>query len=292
MFRLLLLCLLGTLCLLSTPSTAAVAYTHANGLDALYFTKATYCTQGEIESWTCGMTCKQHNNFRVTAMVTNPDLSLLSYVGVDDDSKRVVVAFRGATDASNMIGSAAVLPVAYDAKIGCGDDCKVHAIYQGYYGTLRYYIRRQVIGALQWNPTYSVLVTGHSMGGAMAQLAATDLQTQIDRYGFSPRPLVHLYTFGALRVGNKAYAAWAMNLLDNAPHFHVTHARDPVPRMPPLTGWLGFFHVPYEIYYPGDDTTYRTCDDSLTSEETNCINAVSGSNNSDHLYYLGMDTGC
>jgi pimeloyl-ACP methyl ester carboxylesterase len=289
LFALAVLCVCGVMV---TPVTATVPYTHANGLDALYFTKVTYCSEGDIRSWTCGMTCKRHNNFRVLSLITNPGLSLLSYVGIDDDTRRVVVAFRGAYDTSNIIGSSGVLPVAYDSMLGCGDDCKVHAVYQSYYGTLRFYIRRHVVGALQWNPTYSVLVTGHSMGGALAQLAATDLQTQIARYGFSPLPMVHLYTFGALRVGNKAYAAWAVNLLDNAAHFHVTHAQDPVPRLPPFTGLLGFFHVPHEIYYPANDATFIVCDDSTSAEAKNCINGAKGRNNDDHLFYLGVSTGC
>ena len=44
------------------------------------------------------------------------------------------------------------------------------------------------------------VVTGHSLGGALANLCAVDLQ-----YNFSPDVSVEVYTFGAPRVGNKAF---------------------------------------------------------------------------------------
>lgn len=286
-----LVCCLAFLFAATTPAAATVAYTHANALNAFYFSKVTYCDANMIQSWTCGMSCKQHNNFRVSGVVTDADYSLQSYVGIDDEHKQVVVSFRGASDTSNMVGSAAGFPSTYDTRLGCGENCKVHIVYQMYYGRLRYYIRRYVIGALQWNPGYDVLVTGHSMGGALATLAAVDLQTQITRYGFDPRPLVHLYTFGAIRVGNKDFAFWANNVLYNGAHFHITHARDPVPRLPPTT-LLGYLHVPQEIYYRTNDTSYVVCQDSASAEDPDCINRANGIDNDDHLWYLGMDTGC
>ena len=284
--------LLCGLCLLGVPGSASVPYTHANGLDALYFAKAAYCPEDAIRSWTCGTACMQHSNFRVLAVIRKDDLSLLSYVGVDDDRQRVVVAFRGASELKNMIGSAGVLPVTLDKRLGCGDNCKVHAVYQSYYENMRYFVRRYVVGALQWNPSYSVLVTGNSMGGGLSLLAAPDLQTQIDRYGFSPRPLVHLYTFGALRVSNKAYSAWAVNLLGDAAHFRVTHRYDPVPRFPPFPSLFGYVHVPQEIYYPGNDNVFVVCDDSVSAESKSCNNAAKNRDNNDHSHYLGVTTGC
>ena len=45
---------------------------------------------------------------------------------------------------------------------------------------------------------------GHSLGGALAQLAAHDVQTEFKRA--HPRLWVSCYTMGSPRVGNRAFA--------------------------------------------------------------------------------------
>jgi hypothetical protein len=71
-----------------------------------------------------------------------------------------------------------------------------------------------------------LLITGHSLGGALATLAAAHL----------PRAL--LYSFGAPRVGNRAFAH-ALDKHAERLHRYVNH-RDPVPLLPP--GLLGYRH--------------------------------------------------
>lgn len=69
-----------------------------------------------------------------------------------------------------------------------------------------------------------VLITGHSLGGALATLAARDVAE------LRPDADVRLYTFGSPRVGNRAFAAEVARLV---PHtYAVINVRDPVPRVP------------------------------------------------------------
>ena len=70
---------------------------------------------------------------------------------------------------------------------------------------------------------------GHSMGGAIATLAA------------SLRPPLALYTFGAPRIGDAKFA----KTLSNVPVFNVTNAKDIVTGLPPAGRWSPFVH-------PGD----------------------------------------
>lgn len=58
------------------------------------------------------------------------------------------------------------------------------------------------VGALVDRLGYPVVVTGHSLGGALATLAAVDVTLN------RPHVPVDLYTFGAPRIGNKAFAQW------------------------------------------------------------------------------------
>lgn len=72
-----------------------------------------------------------------------------------------------------------------------------------------------------------VLFTGHSLGGALATLAASKW-----------RPLA-LYTFGAPFAGNGDF----VKTLEGAPIYRVVNNRDIVPKLPPSIGPLQFRHA-------------------------------------------------
>lgn len=74
-----------------------------------------------------------------------------------------------------------------------------------------------------------VWVTGHSLGAAMAEIAAFELISK----GF---PVKTAYTFGTPRVGNPAWAtAYAAAVIAGAgvANFRVIHDKDAVPHLPP-----------------------------------------------------------
>lgn len=75
-------------------------------------------------------------------------------------------------------------------------------------------------------PAHRVLITGHSLGGALATLMA------------SWRPAAHLHTFGAPRVGNAAFAAAVKNPVAR----RFVNCCDIVSRVPP-EGVLGYTHA-------------------------------------------------
>lgn len=92
----------------------------------------------------------------------------------------------------------------------------------------------------QENPDYKLVITGHSLGGAVATLAAAVFRKQ----GLE----LTLYTFGSPRVGNEALAKY---ISASGTNFRVTHLNDPVPRLPPLT--LGYRHIEPEYHiFSGD----------------------------------------
>ena len=78
----------------------------------------------------------------------------------------------------------------------------------------------------------AVYYTGHSLGGALATLAASH---------FSPSAL---YTFGAPRVGNPAFNA----SVNGIPWFRVCNARDIVCNVPPPLPLVGFMHGGIPVY--------------------------------------------
>lgn len=85
-------------------------------------------------------------------------------------------------------------------------------------------------------PDYRISATGHSLGGAIAPLAAAQLRNQ----GLA----VALYSFGSPRIGGAALSSFIS--AQPGGNFRVTHWNDPVPRLPLLT--MGYVHVSPEYY--------------------------------------------
>lgn len=83
-------------------------------------------------------------------------------------------------------------------------------------------------------PKYTLVLVGHSLGGAVATLGGLDFKAR----GWNP----YVTTFGEPRLGNKnlnAYIDERFNIssdeLRNRMH-RVTHAGDPIPLLP-LEEW-------------------------------------------------------
>jgi alpha-beta hydrolase superfamily lysophospholipase len=86
-----------------------------------------------------------------------------------------------------------------------------------------------------WDPIAAALeviekplyYTGHSLGGALATLAA------------SLRPPCAVYTFGAPRIGDVEFA----QTLASVPVFNVFNPKDIVPELPPVNRRIRFTHA-------------------------------------------------
>ncbi|RMZ86554.1 hypothetical protein DV736_g6221, partial [Chaetothyriales sp. CBS 134916] len=114
-------------------------------------------------------------------------------------------------------------------------NCTVHSGFMTSWRNTRCVVVPQVEKALKENAGYELTLVGHSLGGAVAALAALEFQAR----GWEP----HVTTFGEPRVGNKAFNAFVdqrFNLLDprhdRRLYRRVTHVNDPVPLLP-LEEW-------------------------------------------------------
>jgi hypothetical protein len=88
-------------------------------------------------------------------------------------------------------------------------------------------------------PDYKSIVTGHSLGGALATLCSLEMQ-KLDR-----NASIFLFTYGVPRVGDQTFASYIETTLGQN-SYRVTHLNDPVPRLPGRL--LGFRH-PYPEYH-------------------------------------------
>lgn len=92
--------------------------------------------------------------------------------------------------------------------------------------------------------TKPLMVTGHSLGGALAVLAAYALRQQQ-----APFNVQGVYTYGQPRVGDGAFAEDYDRLL-RLRHWRMVNHRDAVPRLPPRE--MGFRHTGRVLYLGPD----------------------------------------
>ena len=113
-------------------------------------------------------------------------------------------------------------------------------VHRGFMATwTRNGINEQVIGFVQQllaersaSACKNVLTTGHSLGGAVASLAAFDIAK---RCRGIPHGRVGCYTFGCPRVGNHAFAKAYAEAVPNT--WHVINQQDAVVHSMKLWGW-------------------------------------------------------
>ncbi|GFF49327.1 actin-related protein 2/3 complex subunit 1 [Aspergillus udagawae] len=198
----------------------------------------------------CLSHCSELQGFElVTTWNTGPFLSdSCGYIALSHEPspKRIIVAFRGTYSIANTIIDLSAYPqayVPYHPENGRESDhlqcrnCTVHAGFLASWSNTRAIVLEQVAAARARYPDYSLVLVGHSLGGAVAALAGVEMQLR----GWNPQ----VTTFGEPRIGNKAFVGFLDRIFDldglgadaQDPRFRrVTHVNDPVPLLP-LQEW-------------------------------------------------------
>jgi len=122
-------------------------------------------------------------------------------------------------------------------RSGC-NGCNVHEGFYAAYNSIKDKCLTAVKSLKSKYPSATVVVTGHSLGGAEALFGAVD-QKQL---GYN----VFLYTYGCPRAGDTNFAQF-VNGLVTATNVRAVYKNDPVPTMAPHS--LGFRHVGNEIHW-------------------------------------------
>ncbi len=128
-----------------------------------------------------------------------------------------ILVFRGSQNFQDWLANLNALPVACPG-LGKGQ------VHQGFRDSLMVGWR-EIAEALD-QETAPLFYTGHSLGGALAVLAAAH------------RPPRALYTFGAPKVGDQFFC----RALQAVPHYRLVNGHDIVPSLPPDYSGLGFIH--------------------------------------------------
>ncbi|KAK6130457.1 hypothetical protein DH2020_035795 [Rehmannia glutinosa] len=178
------------------------------------------------------------------------------FVGVATDLNATVIAFRGTQESSIQNWVEDLYWKQLDIDYPGVDGAMVHhGFYTAYHNTsLRPGVLNAVQKAKEIYGNIKIIVTGHSMGGAMAAFCGLDLRLSLGEKN------VQVMTFGQPRIGNAAFASYFNQIVPDT--IRVTNDHDIVPHLPP-----------YYYYFP---------------QKT----SVSGNSISDHLAYFGVQMGC
>ena len=154
-------------------------------------------------------------------------------VAVDKTTQSIVLSFRGSHSLRNWFTNLAVALVPADWCAGC----RVHEGFLAAYNAQSANLLAALAQLRAANPGYRLVTTGHSLGGALAQIAAIDMRA----HGWD----VTTYTYGSPRIGNDKLSAFA-STQGARKNFRVTHTDDPVPRLPLML--MGYEHVSPEYH--------------------------------------------
>ena len=98
---------------------------------------------------------------------------LQGFIGYIPNQKKIYIAYRGTSSYYNWMNDLEVRLVNYNTYPEC--QCKIH---NGFYKSALN-IKNQTLDSLlelkKENPTYEIIVTGHSYGAAVAQIVAMEL---------------------------------------------------------------------------------------------------------------------
>jgi predicted lipase len=230
-----------------------------------------------IDAWNC-ITCDPSNKLEYIS----EERGAKALQGYNTELNSLFISFRGSSNIQNWIDNVQVV------KTYPYEDHDI-AVELGFYKAYNY-LKPSIFENLKiLNSKYktnNILITGHSLGGAEATLLAYDILKYSPEYNLS-----YFITFGSPRVGNINFVSDFTSLL--VPHLsRITHYYDIVPHVP--EEFLGFLHIPNEIWYNEENTIHTICNDLDNVEDKFCSNScapIHCTSTSDHLLYLNISMG-
>ncbi|KAH6581419.1 hypothetical protein BASA61_009075, partial [Batrachochytrium salamandrivorans] len=160
------------------------------------------------------------------------------------------------------------------------NNLEIHSGFQSAYLDIRSLMMAGIRTAQKKYPGFKLVFTGHSLGGALASLAAADYVN----HESGDTSYVSVYSYGEPRIGNSQWADW----FDNLPlaSYRVTSQSDPVPRLPPYM--MGYRHTKQEYFITSDKVTETCTNSGVAGETTDCSTETLFSVRFMHIYMVTM----
>lgn len=217
------------------------------------------------------------DTFNITKIINNVKHDSHGFIGYRPSDKTIYAVFRGTHSVVNFLDDLNFVTTAYPYCTGC-------LVHFGFYSAQQAVVSdviEEISSLVMRFPDYRVVITGHSLGAAVATLTAVEVVQK--NLGILPV----LLNFGSPRIGNKEFAIYVTELLPPSNRYRVTHMRDAVPHVP--TESQGFLHMAGEWYEDDQGLRVRSC---RGFEDDSCNDQWYVGTIADHLVYLGVVMGC
>ncbi|GAA5839782.1 hypothetical protein JCM5353_003761 [Sporobolomyces roseus] len=187
--------------------------------------------------------------------------------------KTVVIQFTGTSNAQNLYSDAAFFSIPLD-DAACGSNCLAFAGALVNYRDAKKFTKNFAAAFAAMEPGYTLTITGHSLGGAVAAVAGVDLAGKA----------TYLITFGEFRVCSPSTAAY-LDRVYGSNTFRVVHANDNVVGIVPKTP----FNQHHGRAFLLAGTTLASMTECSGPEAAGC---VGGFNPLDHITYFNTAGTC
>lgn len=231
------------------------------------FARASYCgPDSDLKSWTC-KACKEmgfHIVPKTMTFISLPDVLpheiighslfvFLARIEVDGAKKAdadvdCIISFRGSHNLANWWRNFDLYQTPYNKNRGSCPGCQVETGFYKIWNAVKGHVVKNLtnMGCLPNSSTNDLYITGHSMGaavGVIGMFELEDLGYRVNRSVLFESPL----------PGNQEFAnALGKRFNGSRTPWRITHAMDPVVRLPPY--WAGRLFGKYtpfgtEVYF-------------------------------------------
>lgn len=284
---------------------ASVAYCIENGL-----------TEGKVgnQGSRCPSQACSHKETKDLQVVKAFDFIELFQIGsgiiaVDDPSKSIYLAFMGTSTYQDWFNNLSIMPVSYRPLVTTSDEfdpvdtrdcinCKVHKGISSFLKFNGATVLREVLKVKAELPDYRIVVTGHSLGAALAIFAGIELRLMGED--------ILVVTLAGPRIGEQNFASFVDDLFETSKitpiinakksFDHIStglvrmiHLHDVVPYLPPTKY---FRHSGYQYYLAAEgisqtpETIERRGTDYLEDEPRNYLEVLPNFRRLDHANYF------
>ncbi|KAJ2725205.1 hypothetical protein GGI07_001467 [Coemansia sp. Benny D115] len=209
----------------------------------LYAAYASAAYSIDSENWNCDTQCKRPGmeGTIVKYHWSYPGVTSDGYIAVNDNKKIIVVAFRGSANTGDWIESFSTSFVQWPTSIS-GSHVSTGFLegYQVASGPIIQHIKALVTTY----PGYTIVATGHSLGGARASMFVADIAAYYPQY----LSRIQLFTYGQPKCGDLSFATFMNGL--SIPKIREVNKSDITPHLPDTES--NYYHFGTEVWIKPD----------------------------------------
>ena len=198
-----------------------ILYSETYATRALNFAYAAYCHGSDIQKWECKW-CNNIPNFDISILYETDHL--LGYTGYDRDLDQIVVVFRGTHNIYDWLKDIDYQQIPYPNVLNGW-------IHRGFYKSwteLAPKIFNDTTKLMNQYKHKAILITGHSLGAALAQISSMDIKNYAIQTNNNAD--IILYHYGSPRWANKVLIDYFQGLISQ--NFRIVNKKDIVPTVP------------------------------------------------------------